>query len=84
MTLETKVADLERDLGTTTMDLAVAGHQFSHVTNQLQVVSKKVTRLRESNTKLLEDLEGESSCHFPSPCHSLLASWRVPTRFLSF
>jgi chromosome segregation ATPase len=34
--LETKVADLERDLGTALVDLATAGCQFSQVTNQLQ------------------------------------------------
>jgi hypothetical protein len=33
--LETKVLDLERDLGTATTDLATAGRQFSQVSNQL-------------------------------------------------
>jgi hypothetical protein len=33
--LEVRVSELERDLGTTTMDLATAGRQFSQVMNQL-------------------------------------------------
>jgi hypothetical protein len=35
------VSELERDLGTTTADLATAGRQFSQVSNQLQEVSKE-------------------------------------------
>jgi chromosome segregation ATPase len=65
--LETKVADLEHDLATAGVDLMTANRQFSEVPNQLQVVSEEATRLRESNAKLLEDLEGESSRHFLSP-----------------
>jgi predicted nucleic acid-binding Zn-ribbon protein len=65
--LETKVADLEHDLATAGVDLMTANHQFSEVPNQLQVVSEEATRLRESNAKLLEDLEGESTRHFLSP-----------------
>jgi hypothetical protein len=42
--LETKVLDLERDLGTATTDLATAGRQFSQVSNQLQVVSEEATQ----------------------------------------
>jgi chromosome segregation ATPase len=72
--LQTKVVDLERDLGTATVDLAPAGRQFSQVSNQIQVVSEEVTRLRESNAKLSEDLEGESSRCFRSPSPSLPAS----------
>jgi hypothetical protein len=34
-TLEARVSELERDLGTATTDLAMAGRQFSQVTNQL-------------------------------------------------
>jgi chromosome segregation ATPase len=64
--LETKVVDLEHDLGTAMVDLAIACRQFSQVTNQLQEVYEEVTRLRESNTKLMEDLEGKSSRRFPS------------------
>jgi chromosome segregation ATPase len=81
-TLETKVVDLERDLGTATVDLATVDRQFSRVTNQLQEVSEEATRLRKSNAKLLEALEGESSKHFPSPSHLsfvfsffIFASW---------
>jgi hypothetical protein len=66
-TLETKVADLERNLATTRVDLATADYQFSQVTNQHQVVSEEATWLQESNAKSSEDLEGESSRHFLSP-----------------
>jgi hypothetical protein len=55
------VSELERDLGTTTTDLATADRQFSQVTNQLQVVSEEATQLRKSNAKLSQDLEGELS-----------------------
>jgi chromosome segregation ATPase len=82
--LETKVVDLERDLGTAMVDLATVGHQFSQVSNKLQEVSEEVTRLRESNAKLLEDLEGESSRCFHLPFHSLFDSRCVVTCFLSF
>jgi hypothetical protein len=66
-----KVADLDRNLGTTMVDLMMADRQFSQVTNQLQEVSEEATRLRESNTNLSKDLEGESSRRFPSPSHLL-------------
>jgi uncharacterized tellurite resistance protein B-like protein len=56
------------------MNLAMAGRQFSQVTNQLQVVSEEATQLRESNTKLSRDLEGESRDRFLSLFHSLLVS----------
>jgi hypothetical protein len=59
VTLEVRVSELERDLGTATTDLAIAGRQFSQVTNQLQVVSKEATQLRERNAKLSQGLEGE-------------------------
>jgi hypothetical protein len=36
-----KVADLECDLCTATVDLETAGHQFSQVSNQLQEVSEE-------------------------------------------
>jgi hypothetical protein len=39
----------------------------SEVANQLQVVSEEATQLHESNTKLSEDLEGESARPFLSP-----------------
>jgi hypothetical protein len=72
--LETKVADLERDLGTAMVDLATAGRQFSQVTNQLLEASEEAMQLQESNTKLLEDLEDKSSRCFPSPSHLSFAS----------
>jgi hypothetical protein len=40
------VSELERDLGTAATDLATADHQFSQVTNQLQVVSEGEPRGR--------------------------------------
>jgi chromosome segregation ATPase len=82
--LETKVANLERDLGTAMADLEMAGRQFSQDSNQLQEVSKEATRLHESNAKLSEDLEGESSRCFPSPSPSLPASWRLLICLLLF
>jgi predicted nucleic acid-binding Zn-ribbon protein len=67
VTLEVRVSELERALSTATTDLATTGHQFSQVTNQLQVVSEEATWLRESNAKLSGDLEGEScSCFLSS------------------
>jgi hypothetical protein len=78
------VADLERDLGTATVDLATDGRQFSQVSNQLQEVSEEATRLHESNAKLSEDLEGESSRCIPSPSHLSFDSWCVLTCFMSF
>jgi hypothetical protein len=77
------VSELERDLGMATTDLATAGCQFSQVTNQLQVVSEEATRLRESNAKLSEDLEGESRGCLLSLSRSLLVSCHVLTRWLS-
>jgi uncharacterized protein (DUF3084 family) len=58
--LEARVSGLERDLGTAMMDLAMMGHQFSQVTNQLQVVTEEAVQLRDNNAKLSPDLEGES------------------------
>jgi regulator of replication initiation timing len=71
------VSELERDLGTTTADLATAGRQFSQVSNQLQEVSEEATRLRESNTKLSEDLEAELCGCFPSLSPSVPVSCGV-------
>jgi chromosome segregation ATPase len=76
-TLEAKVSELERDLSTATTYLAMAGRQFSQVTNQLQVVSEEATQLRESNTKLSQDLEGESRGLCLSLFRSPLASCHV-------
>jgi hypothetical protein len=57
--LEAKVSELESDLSTATTDLATTSCQFSQVTNQLQVATEEASRLRDSNTKLLQDLEGK-------------------------
>jgi chromosome segregation ATPase len=76
-TLEARVSRLERDLGTATTDLATTSHQFSQVTNQLQVVSEEATQLRESNAKLSQDLESESRGRFLPLFCSLLASCHV-------
>jgi hypothetical protein len=70
---EAKVADLERDLATVGLDLTTANRQFFQVVNQLQVASEEATWLRESNAKLSEDLEGESTMCFLSPFFSTLA-----------
>jgi hypothetical protein len=53
------VLELESDLRTATTDLATTSHQFSQVTNQLQVATEEASRLRDSNTKLSHDLEGK-------------------------
>jgi hypothetical protein len=37
--------------------------QFSQATKQLQVVTEEASRLQSSNTKLSQDLEGESDDH---------------------
>jgi hypothetical protein len=60
MVLEAKVAELERDLATAGADLTIANRQFSEVTNRLQVVSEEATQLREDNSKLSQDLDGEA------------------------
>jgi alanyl-tRNA synthetase len=57
--LEARVSELERDLGTTTLDLAMTSRQFSQVTNQLQVATKEAAQLRDANAKLLQDLNGK-------------------------
>jgi hypothetical protein len=57
--------------------LATAGRQFAQVTNQLQVVSEEATRLRDNNTKLSHDLEGESRSRFLSLFCPLLVSCHV-------
>jgi uncharacterized protein (DUF3084 family) len=77
--LEAMVAELERDLGTTMTDLATASHQFSQVTNQLQVVSEEATQLGESNAKLSQDLEGELCSCCLSLFRFLLASCHILT-----
>jgi hypothetical protein len=53
------VSELESDLSTATTDLATTSRQFSQVTNQLQVATEEVSRLRDSNAKLSQDLEGK-------------------------
>jgi chromosome segregation ATPase len=74
---EARVSKLERDLGTATTDLATTGHQFSRVTNQLQVVTEKVAQPRDNNAKLSQDLEGESHNHLLSLFRSLLIPRRI-------
>jgi hypothetical protein len=59
-TLEARVSELERDLGTAMTDLATMSHQFSQVMNQLQVVTEEAAQLRDTNAKLLQDLDGKS------------------------
>jgi hypothetical protein len=78
-TLKARVSELDRDLGIATTDLVMSGRQFSQVTNQLQVVSEEATRLCESNAKLSQDLESESSGCFLSLFRSLLTSCHVLT-----
>jgi hypothetical protein len=58
--LKAKVLELESDLRTATSDLATTSRQFSQVTNQLLVETEEASRLRDSNVKLSQDLEGKS------------------------
>jgi hypothetical protein len=46
------MSEPEDDLRTATTDLATTSRQFSQVTNQLQVATEEVARLRDSNVKL--------------------------------
>jgi uncharacterized protein YoxC len=55
------VLELESDLRTATTNLATTSRQFSHATNQLQVVTEEASRLQSSNAKLSQDLEGKSN-----------------------
>jgi hypothetical protein len=57
--LEAKVSELESDLNTATTELATTSCQFSQVTNLLQVVTEEASRLRDSNAKLSQDLDGK-------------------------
>jgi hypothetical protein len=62
------VAKLERDLATAGADRSTTNRQFSEVTNQLQMVFEEATRLREDNSKLSQDLDGEPGRPlFPQP-----------------
>jgi seryl-tRNA synthetase len=58
--LKAKVSELESDLNTATTDLVTMSHKFSQITNLLQVVTEEASRLRDSNAKLSQDLEGKS------------------------
>jgi uncharacterized protein YoxC len=53
------VLELESDLRTATTALVTTSHQFSQATNQLQVATEEASRLRDSNAKLSQDLEGK-------------------------
>jgi hypothetical protein len=53
------MSELESDLNTAVTDLVMTSRQFSQVTNQLQVVTEEVSRLRDSNPKLSQDLDGK-------------------------
>jgi hypothetical protein len=61
------------------MDLATTGRQFSQVTNQLQVVTEEAAQLRDNNSKLSQDLEGELCGHFSSLFGPLLAPRHILT-----
>jgi hypothetical protein len=52
--LEARVSELERDLGTATMNLATTSRQFSQDTNQLQVVTEEVAQLRDFQRQVVE------------------------------
>jgi hypothetical protein len=67
------VSELERDLGTATMDLAMTSRQFSQITNQLQVATEEAAQLHDNNAKLSQDLDGKSHGPFLSLFGSPLA-----------
>jgi chromosome segregation ATPase len=76
-TLEVRVSELERDLGTATTDLATTGCQFSQVTNQLQVAIEEAAQLCDNNAKLSQDLDGKLHGPSLSLLGSLLASHQI-------
>jgi chromosome segregation ATPase len=59
--LQLKVAGLEQDLATFGADLRAANKQFSEVANKLQDATDEATRLRNANSKLAQDIEGEQA-----------------------
>jgi hypothetical protein len=61
------VSELERDLGTTTSDLATTNRQFSQVTNQLQVATEEAARLRDANA-IMSQILMVSWAVSSSPC----------------
>jgi predicted nuclease with TOPRIM domain len=69
--LESKVTELEHDLGAARADLRMANRQFSEVANKLQDATDEATRLRDANSKLTQNVDGKralnaSSCDFLS------------------
>jgi hypothetical protein len=56
-----KVAGLEQDLATAGADLWMANEQFSEVTKKLQDATNEVTRLRNANSKLAQNIDGEQA-----------------------
>jgi seryl-tRNA synthetase len=59
--LQLKVAGLEQDLATFGADLRTANKQFSEVANKLQDATDEATWLRNANSKLAQDIEGEQA-----------------------
>jgi flagellar biosynthesis chaperone FliJ len=80
--LEARVSELERDLGTATTDLVMTSHQFSQVTNQLQVVTEEAAQLQDSNAKLSQDLDSKSGDPLCFLSGSVLAPCRDLTHWL--
>jgi capsule polysaccharide export protein KpsE/RkpR len=78
--LKARVSELEGDLSTATTDLATTIRQFAQVANQIQVVTKEEEQLRDSNTKLLQDLDDKSDEPLCFLSGSGLASCWVLTR----
>jgi chromosome segregation ATPase len=85
--LEARVSELERDLGTATTDLATTSRQFSHVKNQLQVVTEEAAQLRDSHAKSSQDLDDKSddplfflSGSAFAPCRGLIRRWWLQGR----
>jgi hypothetical protein len=61
--------------------LVTTGRQFSQITNQLQVATEEAMRLRDTNAKLLQDLDGKLDGPLLSLSGFPLASCRTLIRW---
>jgi predicted nucleic acid-binding Zn-ribbon protein len=71
------VTKLEQDLVAARADLRTANRQFSEATNKLQEVTDEVTWLRDDNSKLAQDVDGERALMFQVATSSafIRSSW---------
>jgi hypothetical protein len=61
--------------------MATTGCRFFQVTNQLHVVTEEAARLRDTNAKLLQDLDGKSDGPLLSLSGSSLAPYQTLIRW---